>query len=340
MVEEKLSEAEAALYDRQIRLWGLDAQKRLRAAKVLLVGLSGLGAEVTKNIVLSGINSITLLDHKKVSEEDRCNQFLVSRDDVGRNRAEASQEATKKLNPLVKVTVDTDNVSDKSDDFFKQFNVICITAAPRTLLCRINKLCHEHDIKFFATDVYGYFGYMFSDLGSHEFAEEIPKPKPKETEESENGEPKEKKAKVTMETVVVKNTSEFVELESALNFDWSTEQSQKRLKRTAKVYFIMHVMLKFLEKHGRHPSVKSKSSDMEELEKLRTEILQSLSVKPEILTDYFLSHSFAELSPVSAIVGGVLSQEIIKAVSQKDKPHNNFFFFDGVNGTGLVEQIG
>ena len=58
---------------------------RLRAARVLLVGLSGLGAEVAKNIILSGIKSITLLDHANVTEEDRCCQFLVSRDDVGKN---------------------------------------------------------------------------------------------------------------------------------------------------------------------------------------------------------------------------------------------------------------
>ena len=40
---------------------------RLRAARVLLVGVSGLGAEVAKNIVLSGIKSLTLLDSAKVS---------------------------------------------------------------------------------------------------------------------------------------------------------------------------------------------------------------------------------------------------------------------------------
>ena len=34
----EISEAEAALYDRQIRLWGLDAQRRLRAANVFLAG--------------------------------------------------------------------------------------------------------------------------------------------------------------------------------------------------------------------------------------------------------------------------------------------------------------
>ena len=34
-----------------IRLWGLDAQKRLRAAKVLVVGMGGLGCEVIMTFV-------------------------------------------------------------------------------------------------------------------------------------------------------------------------------------------------------------------------------------------------------------------------------------------------
>lgn len=49
---------------------------------------------------------------------------------------------------------------------------------------------------------------------------------------------------------------------------------------------------------------------------------------------------FGQLSPVCAIVGGVLAQEIIKAVSQKDLPHNNFFFFSTLDGAGVVECIG
>lgn len=42
-----MSEREAAVYDRAIRLWGAEAQARLMAAKLLVVGLSGLTAEVS-----------------------------------------------------------------------------------------------------------------------------------------------------------------------------------------------------------------------------------------------------------------------------------------------------
>ena len=40
---------------------------RLRAARVLLIGMKGLGAEIAKNIVLAGIKSLTLLDSTEVS---------------------------------------------------------------------------------------------------------------------------------------------------------------------------------------------------------------------------------------------------------------------------------
>lgn len=58
---------------------------RLRSVNVLLIGLQGLGAEVAKNLILSGINSITLKDPTDVSILDRCSQFLIPRDSQERN---------------------------------------------------------------------------------------------------------------------------------------------------------------------------------------------------------------------------------------------------------------
>ena len=49
---------------------------------------------------------------------------------------------------------------------------------------------------------------------------------------------------------------------------------------------------------------------------------------------------YAELSPVAAIVGGVLAQEVIKAVSKKDQPQNNFFLYNPVESSGSVEAVG
>ena len=92
---------EINLYDRQIRLWGMDAQEksvgsvspfeitsnpfRLRTAKLLLIGLRALGSEVAKNLVLAGIGCLTIVDDGQVTEADLGAQFLISQEDVGKN---------------------------------------------------------------------------------------------------------------------------------------------------------------------------------------------------------------------------------------------------------------
>jgi hypothetical protein len=55
MASEAFSAAEAELYDRQIRLWGATAQKRLQSSSILVFGMNALGAEIAKNAVLAGV---------------------------------------------------------------------------------------------------------------------------------------------------------------------------------------------------------------------------------------------------------------------------------------------
>ena len=82
---EELSADEIALYDRQLRLWGIEAQNRMRKAKVLLITIKALGNEVAKNLVLAGIGSLTIVDSGKVTETDVSSQFFVTKEDIGKN---------------------------------------------------------------------------------------------------------------------------------------------------------------------------------------------------------------------------------------------------------------
>lgn len=54
----------------------------------------------------------------------------------------------------------------------------------------------------------------------------------------------------------------------------------------------------------------------------------------------YRSDLYAQISPVCAIVGGVMSQEIIKAVSQKGTPHNNLFVFNPDTLCGKILKLG
>ena len=74
-----VTEQEVTQYDRQIRLWGLEAQNRLRSSKILLFGLKPLGAEICKNLVLAGIGEISVCDSEPINEKvTRKYQFIGS----------------------------------------------------------------------------------------------------------------------------------------------------------------------------------------------------------------------------------------------------------------------
>lgn len=79
-----LASDEVALYDRQIRLWGMDAQEKIRNARILLIGMRGVGNEIAKNLVLAGINSLTVMDDALAAPEDLAACFLINEEHVGK----------------------------------------------------------------------------------------------------------------------------------------------------------------------------------------------------------------------------------------------------------------
>ena len=75
------------------------------------------------------------------------------------------------LNPMVEVCSSGESVASKEKEFFRSFDVVCVTNCPLSEAIRINDICHELNIMFFSCDVWGYYSVMFSDLNEHEFAE-------------------------------------------------------------------------------------------------------------------------------------------------------------------------
>lgn len=48
---------------------------------------------------------------------------------------------------------------------------VCVTCCSRDAMLRIDRICHQNGVKFFAGDVFGYHGYACADLGEHDFVE-------------------------------------------------------------------------------------------------------------------------------------------------------------------------
>jgi len=336
----QISEQEAELYDRQIRLWGLDAQKRLRSARVCVMGMSGLGCEVSKNLVLSGVKELKMVDSKLVSGEDSTSQFLAPRDKIGENRAEASLQRLQQLNPMVDVTADKGETKEKQAEFFKKFDIVVVTNCVKEELVRINSICRAENVLFYAGDVFGFFGFSFMDLISHKYVEEETKQVEEESTGGE-GEPAAKKQKTMVtETKSVKKEMAFVSMAETLKVDWSTELYAKRIRRMDPSFFLLQVLFSFQSETGYTPRPADRVADLAKLKQLRDDTLANLSVPKDKISDEMLGLLFAELSPVCAIVGGVLAQEVIKAISNKDAPHNNYFFYNPLESCGVVETIG
>lgn len=63
----------------------LHSVRSLRSTRVLVVGMKGVASEICKNLILSGVKSITMMDHENVSKSDLQSQYLLHPDSVGEN---------------------------------------------------------------------------------------------------------------------------------------------------------------------------------------------------------------------------------------------------------------
>ena len=143
----KLSPQELARYSRHIAIpeFNLAAQKKLKAAKVLVVGAGGLGSPMLLYLTAAGVGQIGIVDFDVVEDSNLQRQVLFTVDDIGKSKAETAKSRLQKLNPFVKFTVynnaftkenaleiikDYDVVADGSDNFPTRYlvNDACVLA--------------------------------------------------------------------------------------------------------------------------------------------------------------------------------------------------------------------
>lgn len=100
-------------------------------------------------------------------------------------------------------------------------------------------------------------------------------------------------------------------------------------------------MIEFRNRHERHPAIATKKEDIASLQEIKNEIfeLYQVDVGKSKLDDSIFDLVFDQVVPVCAVLGGVIAQEVIKAVSHKEVPINNVFLFDPVTYDGKEETV-
>ncbi len=98
-----LTDAELLRYSRQILLpgWDIAAQERVRAARVLIVGLGGLGCPAAQTLAAAGVGTLVLCDFDVVELSNLQRQCLHHEADIGRLKVDSAADKLAAINPLV-----------------------------------------------------------------------------------------------------------------------------------------------------------------------------------------------------------------------------------------------
>lgn len=124
---EKLTNQEIQRYSRHLLLKevGVKGQKRLKAAKVLIVGLGGLGAPLAQYLAAAGVGTIGLMDFDEVEESNLQRQVIHGTRDIGRPKVASAKDSIRQINPLVKVEVyNYPLTAENALDIIEEYDVV------------------------------------------------------------------------------------------------------------------------------------------------------------------------------------------------------------------------
>jgi molybdopterin/thiamine biosynthesis adenylyltransferase/rhodanese-related sulfurtransferase len=123
----QLSPSEMARYARHIAIpeFNVEGQKKLKAARVLVIGSGGLGSPLLLYLAAAGVGKIGIVDFDRVDDSNLQRQVLFSVDDVGKSKAETARKRLLGLNPHIEVVVyDTQFTKDNALEIIKDYDVV------------------------------------------------------------------------------------------------------------------------------------------------------------------------------------------------------------------------
>jgi adenylyltransferase/sulfurtransferase len=123
----ELSVDEVKRYSRHLIIpdVGMTGQKRLKNAKVLVVGAGGLGSPALLYLAAAGVGTLGIVDFDVVDESNLQRQIIHGVSDIGQPKAESARNSIKEINPLVEVVLHEERLdSDNALDIFRPYDLI------------------------------------------------------------------------------------------------------------------------------------------------------------------------------------------------------------------------
>src|SRR4028119_1854345 len=104
---------------------GMTGQKRLKNAKVLVIGAGGLGSPALLYLAAAGVGTLGIVEFDEVDESNLQRQIIHGQSDIGRPKAESARESIAEANPYVNVVVHNERLdNDNVMQIFEQYDLI------------------------------------------------------------------------------------------------------------------------------------------------------------------------------------------------------------------------
>jgi len=154
-----ITDRDLTRYDRQIKLFGIEGQEKLKKSKVFIAGAGGLGSPISIYLAAAGVGKIVLADKDVVELSNLNRQILYREKDVGSSKALSAQEKLQEMNSDISIEafpeiLEEDNVSCLVGD--ADLIIDAMDNFPTRYL--LNKTALEKKIPFIHGAIYGFHG--------------------------------------------------------------------------------------------------------------------------------------------------------------------------------------
>lgn len=123
----KFSKEELARYNRHIIIpgFGMEAQKKLKAARVLVIGSGGLGSPGLLYLAAAGVGTLGIVDFDVVDDSNLQRQVLFGVESVGKPKVEAAKQRLQALNPHLNIELHNTHLnSSNALDIIREYDVV------------------------------------------------------------------------------------------------------------------------------------------------------------------------------------------------------------------------
>jgi molybdopterin/thiamine biosynthesis adenylyltransferase len=160
-----LSPSELERYNRQILIsdLGSEGQRKLKASKVVVAGIGGLGCLSSLYLAAAGVGKIILVDKGKFKLSDLNRQLLCWQRDIGRFKAKVAKEKLEALNPEIQVEALVAEITkDSTCDVIEDADVVVDGLDNWRTRFVLNDYCVMQDIPFVHAGVSALHGQMIT----------------------------------------------------------------------------------------------------------------------------------------------------------------------------------